>query len=117
MEWYLAALKKYATFSGRARRSEYWYFVLFNSLIFIGLAVVDTVVIGSKIGALGTIFNLATLVPSLAVFFRRLHDTGRSGWWWLIGLIPILGWIVLLIFLIKDSDPGDNRFGPNPKDA
>jgi uncharacterized membrane protein YhaH (DUF805 family) len=117
MEWYLAALKKYATFSGRARRSEYWYFVLFNSLIFIGLAIVDAVVIGSKIGVLGTIFNLATLVPSLAVFFRRLHDTGRSGWWWLIVLIPILGWIVLLIFLIKDSDPGDNRFGPNPKDA
>ncbi|HEY8068098.1 MAG TPA: DUF805 domain-containing protein [Burkholderiales bacterium] len=117
MEWYLAALKKYATFSGRARRSEYWYFVLFNTLIFIALAVVDMVVIRSKFDALGTIFNLATLLPSLAVFFRRLHDTGRSGWWWLIGLIPILGWIVLLIFLIKDSDPGDNRFGPNPKDA
>jgi uncharacterized membrane protein YhaH (DUF805 family) len=121
MKWYLAALKKYATFSGRAQRSEYWYFVLFNILIafaigFVG-GVLSSVVGASSIVVVSAIYNLAVLIPSLAVFFRRLHDTGRSGWWWLIGLIPVVGWIVILIFMVQDSQPGGNEYGPNPKDG
>ncbi len=114
MKWYLAALKNYAGFSGRARRSEYWYFVLFNFLIAVGIAVVGAV---TGFNILAGIYNLGTLVPSLAVFFRRLHDTGRSGWWWLIAFIPVVGWIVVLIFLVQDSQPGGNEYGPNPKDG
>ncbi len=117
MNWYLAALKKYAEFSGRARRSEYWYFVLFNILIMLALAIVDAVVFGTRYGVLSTIFNLATLVPSMAVLVRRLHDTGRTGWWVLIGLVPFLGWVVLLVFVVQDSHAGENEYGPNPKDG
>jgi uncharacterized membrane protein YhaH (DUF805 family)/Tfp pilus assembly major pilin PilA len=112
MNWYLAALRNYATFSGRARRREYWYFVLFNSLIAVGIAAVDAL---TDFKLPSAIYNIAMFIPSIAVFFRRLHDTGRSGWWWLIGLVPVVGWIVILIFLVQDSQAGDNRFGPNPK--
>ena len=119
MNWFLAVLKKYAVFSGRAQRAEYWYFVLFYLLISIALAVIDGIT-GSfdaeaGMGLLGGIFVLAMLIPSLAVSVRRLHDTDRSGWWLLITLVPIVGAIVLLIFTVQDSTPGQNRFGPNPK--
>jgi uncharacterized membrane protein YhaH (DUF805 family) len=121
MNWYLAALKKYAQFSGRARRKEYWMFLLFNVIISIILAVIDNAT-GSfseaaGIGILGAIYDLAILIPSIAVSIRRLHDTDRSGWWLLIGLIPVIGAIVLIVFLVQDSKPGPNRFGPNPKEA
>ena len=114
MEWYLKVVKdNYANFSGRARRAEYWYFFLFNVLISIGLAIVDSV-LGTN-SVLGGIYSLAVLIPSIAVGARRLHDTGRSGWWLLIGLIPIIGAIVLLVFLVQDSSFDRNEYGPSPK--
>jgi uncharacterized membrane protein YhaH (DUF805 family) len=121
MNWYLEALRKFATFSGRARRSEYWYFTLFNLIIEIVLAVIDMATglysQGTGVGVLSGIFGIAMILPSIAVGIRRLHDTNRSGWWLLIGVIPLLGAIVLLIFMVLDSDAGENRFGPNPKSA
>lgn len=121
MSWYLTVLRKYAVFSGRARRSEYWFFTLFNVLISIALSVVD-VVIGTGgdefgLGVLSGIYSLGVFVPSLAVAVRRLHDTNRSGWWLLLALVPCVGGIVLLVFAISDGTYGENRFGPNPKVA
>lgn len=119
MNWFLVALKKYATFSGRAQRAEYWYYTLFYILIYIGLTIIDSVTgtfdAESGVGLLGSLMGLALLLPTLAVTVRRLHDTGRSGWWLLIGLIPLVGLIVMLVFTVQDSKPGDNEYGPNPK--
>ncbi len=121
MNWYLQVLQKYAVFSGRARRKEYWYFTLFNFLIGMSLALLDSVTglfdpeIG--VGLFGGIYTLVIFLPSFAVLFRRLHDTGRSGWWWLIIFIPVLGAITLLVFVLFDSDPNENEYGPNPKNA
>ena len=100
----------------RARRTEYWMFVLFNFIISAGLGIVDTVV-DPKARLLGGLYGLAVLVPGIAVGIRRLHDTNRSGWWLLIGLVPIIGAIVLIYFFVQDSQPGDNAYGPNPKGA
>ncbi len=113
MNWYLQVLKKYAVFSGRARRKEYWMFVLFNTIIVFVLGFVEGLFGGP--GIIANIYSLAVLIPSIAVFVRRLHDTGRSGWWFFIGFVPLVGAIVLLVFMVKDSDPGDNQYGPNPK--
>ena len=119
MDWFVGALKKYAVFEGRARRREYWFYVLFWVIIAVVLNVVDRMLgfysTEMSMGMLGGIFWLATLLPSLAVGARRLHDTGRSGWWLLIGLIPIIGMIVLIVFFALDSQPGTNAYGPNPK--
>ena len=115
MNWYLAALKKYAVFSGRARRKEYWLFVLFSVIIAVVLGVVEVLVGGP--GVLPSLYYLAVLIPTIAVGVRRLHDTNRSGWWLLIGLIPVVGGIVLLVFTVQDSEAGDNQYGANPKDA
>jgi uncharacterized membrane protein YhaH (DUF805 family) len=117
MDWYLGVLKKYAEFNGRARRKEYWMFVLFNIIISVVLSIIDRVIGNPEmgLGILGTLYALAVLLPSLAVGARRLHDTGRSGWWLLIGLIPCIGFIVLIIFTVEDSQAGDNQYGPNPK--
>lgn len=119
MSWYFAVLKKYAVFSGRARRKEYWFFFLFTILASLILAIVDNL-IGTfdqrqGIGLLGGIYSLAVLIPSLAVTVRRLHDTDRSGWWILIAFLPLIGAIVLLVFMVLDSNEHENRFGPNPK--
>ena len=114
MNWYLEVLKKYAVFSGRARRKEYWMFFLFNFIIASVLGVVGGLV-GSQI--IGTLYDVAVLIPSIAVFVRRLHDTGRSGWWWFIALIPIIGWIVLLLYMVEDGNLGQNQYGTNPKEA
>ncbi len=114
MNWYLDVLKKYVEFNGRARRKEYWFFMLFNVIISIVLGVIDGF-IGMDIGILGAIYSLAVFLPSLAVTIRRLHDTDRSGWWVLIGLIPLVGGIVLLVFMCLDGNSGDNRFGADPK--
>jgi uncharacterized membrane protein YhaH (DUF805 family) len=121
MNWYVEVLKKYAVFNGRARRKEYWYFILFNIIINIALGVIDGVT-GSfspetGMGLLGGIYTLAILIPGIAVSVRRLHDTDRSGWWLFIGLIPLIGAIALLVFMVQDSKPGDNQFGVNPKGA
>ena len=121
MNWYFEVLKKYAVFSGRARRKEYWFFVLFNIIVSIILAVIDgvtgTLDSESGMGLLGLIYTLAILIPALAVSVRRLHDTGRSGWWLLILLIPLIGTIVILIFMVQDSKPEENQYGPSPKTA
>jgi uncharacterized membrane protein YhaH (DUF805 family) len=109
-----AVLGKYADFNGRARRSEYWYWVLA-----VLVAEVVVLAIRSLSSGLGQILYvllvLAVLVPSIAVGVRRLHDTGRSGWWLLIGLIPLIGAIVLIVFYVQDSAPGANEYGPSPK--
>jgi uncharacterized membrane protein YhaH (DUF805 family) len=119
MNWYLEVLKKYAVFSGRARRKEYWMFFLFNLIITFVLILIDslmgTISPQSGLGLLSGLYSLAVLIPSIAVTIRRLHDTGRSGWWILISLVPVLGGIVLLIFMVLDSEPGANQYGPNPK--
>lgn len=112
MSWYLAVLKKYATFSGRARRTEYWMFFLVNLIVSMVLGFVDTV---AGTAFIGVVYSLAVLLPSLAVGVRRLHDIGRSGWWLLILLVPVIGVIVLLVFAVRDGDAGANAYGPNPK--
>lgn len=119
MNWYLLVLKKYAVFSGRSRRKEYWFFVLFNILATIALAIVDSFA-GTfdpdlGLGLLGLIYSLAILIPSIAVLVRRLHDTGRSAWWLLIAFIPLIGALVLLVFMLLDGDDKDNEYGPSPK--
>jgi len=114
MHWYLDVLKKYAVFDGRAQRAEYWMFFLFNFIISIVLTVIEGA-IGLPL-VLTSLYFLAILLPGIAVAIRRLHDTGRSGWWILIALIPLVG-IVLLIFMVLDSQSGDNEYGPNPKSA
>ncbi|BDR15545.1 aminopeptidase [Vibrio sp. STUT-A11] len=114
MDWYLAVLKKYAVFNGRARRKEYWMFFLFNLLITIVLEIIDGILGTALIGA---VYGLAVLIPSIAVTVRRLHDIGRTGWWALIGLIPILGLIVLIIFAATEGNRGRNEYGSDPKET
>ena len=120
MSWFVSAVKKYAVFSGRARRKEFWFFYLFYLIFSLaairtwnGILVAET----ASIGLFSSVYVIAMMLPTFAVLARRLHDIGRSGWWILIGLIPIIGAIVLLIFTVRDSQEGENRFGPNPKEA
>lgn len=117
MNWYLKVLRNYVNFSGRARRREYWMFVLISMLIGMALTLVET---GGKMPdpdqytVLPSLYYLAVFLPGLAVAVRRLHDTGRSGWWLLVGIIPFLGSVVLLVFMCLDS-AAENKYGPNPK--
>jgi uncharacterized membrane protein YhaH (DUF805 family) len=119
MFWYFEVLRKYATFSGRARRKEYWMFVLVNFIISVGFLLLDR---GTglydrqtQFGVFDGFYSLLVLLPSLAVSFRRLHDTGRSGWWGiLLAIIPIVGWLVLLLFLVEPGNRGRNDYGPDP---
>ena len=120
MNYFIDCLtKKYACFSGRARRQEYWLFVLFNIIAGIIVGVISGVLVSvtnvAAFAFLGTIYNLAVLIPGFAVFVRRMHDIGKSGWWWLISFIPLIGIIVLIVFCCLDSQPGENQYGPNPK--
>ena len=120
MNWYLEVLRKYAVFGGRARRKEYWMFLLFNILISIALGVVEGMfglVTEFGIGMISMVYALLLLIPSLAVGVRRLHDTGRSGWWLLIAFVPFVGAIALLVFAVQDSESGHNEYGANPKGA
>lgn len=112
MEHFLSVVKQYANFNGRARREQYWMFILFYVIFYVGLAIIDWIL---GLGFLTLIYSLALLIPSLSVGARRLHDTNRTGWWQLIGLIPLIGFIVLIIFYVQDSQPGENQYGPNPK--
>ena len=119
MDWYLMAWQKYFDFSGRSRRKEYWMFFLFNLGIGIALLGADLLT-GSYsksagMGLLGGLYSLATLIPNLSITVRRLHDIGRSGWWFFILLVPLIGVIVLLVFMLLDSKEGSNDYGPNPK--
>lgn len=114
MKWYISVLKQYAVFSGRARRTEYWMFVLCNVIVMLLLGMVDKL-IGGDNELISSIYSLAVLLPSLAVAARRLHDTDRSGWWLLLGLIPIIGTLVLIYFMVCNGQQGPNRFGDDPK--
>jgi uncharacterized membrane protein YhaH (DUF805 family) len=114
MEWYLRVVKdNYANFKGRARRKEYWMFFLFNMLFVFVAAIIDYIL--GTFPLIYVIYVLAVIIPSLAVFIRRLHDIGKSGWWFFIGLIPIIGVIWLLVLLFTDGNPGENSYGPSPK--
>lgn len=128
MRWYLTALHRYADFTGRSRRTDFWMFVLFAALGAIILAFVDEglgltyaadggtpmLPFVGRSGLFGTFYSLALVVPSLAVGARRLHDTGKSGWWQLIGLVPLIGAIALILFFVTDGHRGPNRYGPEP---
>jgi uncharacterized membrane protein YhaH (DUF805 family) len=107
MHWYTDVLKKYAVFDGRARREEFWMFTLFNIIISLGIALIAA--------PLYLLYSLIVLLPHLAVTVRRLHDTARNGWWLLIVLIPLVGPIMILVFIALDSDPEENQYGANPK--
>ena len=123
MNWYLKVLNQYSDFKSRARRKEYWMFALVNFIISFAIVGIDNAlglsfnytenVSGS--GVFNLLYNLLILIPSLAVAVRRLHDVGKSGWMLLIGLIPLVGAIWLLILLLRDSEAGENKYGPNPK--
>ncbi len=112
MQWYLGVWRNYVGFDGRASRIEYWMFTLFNVI-----AVAILMLLGVLLrinSALVMVYDVAIILPSLAVQFRRLHDTGRSGWWMFMALVPLAGAIVLLVFFLLPSDPGMNRFGAEP---
>ncbi|QKY68399.1 DUF805 domain-containing protein [Lentibacillus sp. CBA3610] len=113
MQWYTKVLRNYVTFTGRARRTEYWMFVLFNFIILLLISILEAIM--ALPGVLSTLYSLAVFLPGLAVVVRRLHDSGQSGLWVLIGFVPVAGAIVLLVFMCLDSDSGQNRYGPNPK--
>ncbi len=115
MNWYLTVLKNYVGFGGRARRTEYWMFTLFNAII-----VTILLVLGVSVHALlflYVLYVLAVLLPGLAVLFRRLHDIDKTAWWLLIGLVPFIGSIVLLVFACLPGTPGPNKYGADPKAA
>tara|TARA_B100000963_G_scaffold327351_1_gene315037 strand:- start:162 stop:497 length:336 start_codon:yes stop_codon:yes gene_type:complete len=107
MNWYLKVLKQYADFNGRARRSEYWYFTLFNILIYFAIEFISALI---GLPSLGALYSLAVLIPGIAVAVRRMHDVGKSGWF---VLIPIYN----LILAVTDGDAGENKYGPNPKES
>ena len=111
----VTCFRKYIDFTGRARRSEYWWFMLFTGLCG-GLI---SALFGNENGysLLGSLFELAVFLPSLAVTWRRMHDIGKGGLWGLIDIIPLVGWIFLLVWTTRNSQPGPNRFGPNPQEA
>jgi len=114
VNWYIAALKKYAIFNGRSRRLEYWIFNLISALIVAGLGYADTRM-GNYPPLLSAIYALAVLIPAIAVTVRRLHDTDRSGWWLLILLVPAIGSLVLLVFMLIGGKRDRNQYGPDPK--
>jgi uncharacterized membrane protein YhaH (DUF805 family) len=120
MNGYLKVLKQYADFNGRARRKEYWMFVLFNTIFSILAMIFDNVfgiaIEGIGYGPIYLLYVLAMMIPSLAVAVRRLHDVGKSGWMILISLIPIIGGIWLLVLFVTDGNPGENEHGANPKE-
>lgn len=120
--WKNAFTKNYANFNGRARRSEYWYYTLMNFIIVICLYTMIGLSIASQLtalsitfGALVFIFFLATIVPTLSVLVRRLHDVGKSGWFFFVYFIPLAGPIWLLVLLFTNGEQGENAYGPDPK--
>ncbi len=116
MNWYLDVIKnKYADFNGRARRAEYWHFILFNTLVMIGFFIIDMLIFGSnQFAVLYLMYYLFSIIPTIAVTFRRIHDIDKSAWWLLIILIPIIGQIILFIFTVLKGTDGTNRFGRDP---
>jgi uncharacterized membrane protein YhaH (DUF805 family) len=124
MEWYLRVWQRYAEFTGRSRRMEYWMFTLIHSIIVLvlclgitGFGMLKLPFVGAASGLIAAAYGLAALIPCFAVTVRRLHDTGKSGWWILIGLVPVVGGIALLVMTILDGTRGANQYGPDPKAA
>ncbi|MFI3239485.1 MAG: DUF805 domain-containing protein [Bacteroidales bacterium] len=117
MKWFLKCMKNYANFNGRARRKEYWMFILVYAILTILLLSLDEMLFGSIELAtpISSLFALALLIPSLSVGVRRLHDIDKTGWWYLLYLIPIIGWIWLIILHIIDGTKGANKYGDDPK--
>jgi uncharacterized membrane protein YhaH (DUF805 family) len=122
MQWYLDVLRKYAVFTGRARRREFWYFALFNFFVQFAILLVVSLLLTLSgqynqltVDYVSGLYSLAVLFPSVGVAIRRLHDIGASGWWLLIIFIPFLGATALLVMYCLDSQPGTNQYGPNPK--
>ena len=121
MDWMLMPLRRYAEFSGRSQRKEYWMFFLFQIIVVVVLGIIEgalglTGMVAGAYGPLTALFWLAVLIPGIAVGIRRLHDTDRSGWWLLLAFVPIVGAIVLIVFFVTDGTRGPNRFGADPKD-
>ena len=110
-----SGFRNYVGFSGRASRSEFWYWMLFTVLVSIAMTMIDLGILGisSNVNPFSSIWSLATFLPSLAIGVRRLHDTDRNGWWWLIAFIPLIGIIVLIVFWCSEGTRGSNRFGPD----
>lgn len=120
MKEFVDVFKKAFDFSGRSRRKEYWLFVLFTTGISIVLSIVDAITgleLAEDFGVLGGLFSLLIFIPTISVTVRRLHDIGRSGWWFLLTFVPIIGWITLFIFTLLDSQSGTNAYGPSPKES
>ena len=118
MDWYFKVLKNYVGFRGRARRKEYWMFYLVSIVLTLVLSLLDKMLgfqAAGDEGILTAIYGLLIFLPSWAVQFRRLHDTNRSAWWLLLLLIPVIGWLIILIFNCQNGTPGENRFGEDPK--
>ena len=113
MEWYIGVLRQYAVYTGRARRKEYWMFFLFSAIVTVILNVFD--LLFSSFGLASLVYSLAVFLPATCVSIRRLHDTGRSGWWLLLCFIPILGFLVLVFFLALEGVNGENEYGLDPK--
>lgn len=135
MDWYIGCLRKYADFSGRARRKEYWMFALVNFIIFCVAVFLILIAGGAEYNAQGwmagqtgasplaaflyivlSLYWVAIIVPALAVSVRRLHDIGKSGWWWFIQFVPAIGGIWFFVLMVLDSQGGANEWGPNPKE-
>jgi uncharacterized membrane protein YhaH (DUF805 family) len=121
MQWYLDVLKKYAVFSGRARRKEFWMFVLFNFIAAVLAGILDNILnttySNQSTGIISTLYSLAVLLPSLSVAIRRMHDIGKSGWWILVSLIPVAGIIWYIVLAATEGQHGDNQYGADPKAA
>lgn len=115
MSWYLKVLQNYVGFTGRARRKEYWMFALINIIIYVIVAILAAITDSSMLFGLLGLYGLAIFLPSLAVTVRRLHDTGRSGFWYFIAFVPFVGGIILFVFTCLDSQLENNEFGANPK--
>lgn len=115
MDWFKKGLRNYANFSGRARRKEYWYFVLVQMGLVIIAMILDAIIFNSEIGLFYIVVALGLFLPGLAVTIRRLHDTSRSGWWFLISILPLIGSIILLVFLASDTKIEINQWGPPAK--
>ncbi|WP_298879855.1 DUF805 domain-containing protein [uncultured Polaribacter sp.] len=115
MNWYLKVLKQYADFSGRARRKEYWMFTLINILISWAFKLLDFAAGTTIFETIASIYSLAIIVPSIAVAVRRLHDIGKSGWYFLLVFLPIIGWIWLIVLYATEGESKPNKWGDNPK--
>ena len=115
IDWFKKGLRNYTNFSGRARRKEYWYFILVQIGLIIIAMVLDSIIFGSETGLFYVVLGLGLFLPSVAVAIRRLHDTSRSGWWFLLSFIPLIGSIILVIFLASDTKLETNQWGPPAK--